>query len=580
MNPETTTNNTTTPEQVTGLLKELKDLKVRHDAVAQTGFQLISTQTKLQSLLHNASDGIITFNADGTVQTFNLAAQKIFGYGEAEIVTRKIPDLIPCPDWHKDNIANFLREFIASRSSENLPVLGRNRQGDDILLQVSSGQSSQQDTTLFEKDTFNDMVQSTATEELSVFFFRDITFNKKLERELNDHKYALDLVAGVVIFNKQLKIVNINDTLCQKLKTQKNKLIGLSQSDLTNTHIDEEISNSLQQGNAWSGELCYCTDQCSPVWFSASITPLKDENNQVYRYLSILFDITSRKTAEIELEKHKNSLQELVDEQVSELKQAKEIAERANHAKSDFLSNMSHELRTPMHAILSFSKLGMKQFETSPVKPTAVEKLEKFMSHIHTSGTRLLRLLDDLLDLAKLEAGKVEYNFAENDLYPLAQQIGVEFSAKLAEKNIQLSIQPPDINVSANFDRDKLAQVISNLLSNAIKFTENGKCIGIFLSTTKTPSGRRKSDSGRLPAILFEITDQGLGIPDTELATVFDKFIQSSKTNTGAGGTGLGLAICQEIIEAHGGSIWAENNPDGGATIKFALPKTACTTLE
>ncbi len=141
-----------TPDSVKKLLQELVDLKKQHEEVSKAGFDLISAQTKLQSLLHNATDGIITFNPDGTVATFNLAAQHIFGYTEGEVISRKIPDLIPCPDWVDDNVAEYIRYFILSRSSENVPLPGKHRMGFDILLHVSTGLASQHDTILFDDE--------------------------------------------------------------------------------------------------------------------------------------------------------------------------------------------------------------------------------------------------------------------------------------------------------------------------------------------------------------------------------------------------------------------------------------------
>jgi signal transduction histidine kinase len=135
-----------------------------------------------------------------------------------------------------------------------------------------------------------------------------------------------------------------------------------------------------------------------------------------------------------------------------------------------------------------------------------------------------------------------------------------------------INILPSEGITKGVFDPEKIAQVIVNLLSNAVKFTPEGKQIFISTIEDTLPAGRRKNDQGQQQALRLVVRDEGVGIPDDEFESVFDKFIQSSKTKSGAGGTGLGLAICKEIIEGHHGCIWAENAPNGGAVLSFIIP--------
>ena len=244
-------------------------------------------------------------------------------------------------------------------------------------------------------------------------------------------------------------------------------------------------------------------------------------------------------------------------------------AEQANHAKSEFLANMSHELRTPMHAILSFSSLGMEKLDSAPK-----EKLESYFSRIHQSGQRLLNMLNDLLDLAKLESGHSSFELQEHDLKTVINSATTELEALINKKSLTLEITSATIDTVACFDKSKLIQVAYNLIANAIKFTPSGKNIPISFAATSLPASYSSGDSEEVPAVSVSIADQGIGIPEEELENVFNKFIQSSKTKTGAGGTGLGLAISREIIVGHGGRIWAENNPSGGAVFTFVIPRT------
>lgn len=235
----------------------------------------------------------------------------------------------------------------------------------------------------------------------------------------------------------------------------------------------------------------------------------------------------------------------------------KEMAQEASEVKSRFLANMSHELRTPMHAILSFSNLGLKRVED--------EKVKGYLQKIQTSGIRLTKLIDDLLDLSKLEAGKLVPKIEQNNLTDAVLEAIDEISSLANEKNILIDVNT-DKPLVGYFDKPLILRVIINTLSNAIKFSDDGNTIQILLNEKETPSGIK---------LAYSIIDEGVGIPADELKDIFDSFIQSSKTRHHSGGTGLGLPISQEIIHLHHGEIWAESPPEGknrGAAINFQIP--------
>ncbi len=245
-----------------------------------------------------------------------------------------------------------------------------------------------------------------------------------------------------------------------------------------------------------------------------------------------------------------------------ELNAAKEQADQANQAKTSLLMNMSHEFRTPMHAILNYTNMGLKKLHAS--EP---EKLEKYLTNIQTSGLRLLGMLNALLDLAKLESGKLELRPSRGDLVQIIRQSQSELESLLEAKQLELRIDCPSSGACALFDQERLMQVCINLLSNAIKFSPKEGMIKVTVAETVLP------EQGRALHCIF--SDQGVGIPEQDLETIFDKFTQSSKTDTGAGGSGLGLAICREIIHLHDGIIWAAASASGGAAIHFVLPAQA-----
>ena len=261
-------------------------------------------------------------------------------------------------------------------------------------------------------------------------------------------------------------------------------------------------------------------------------------------------------------------VQEL-EKKVQELEFAKEAAETANIAKSEFLANISHELRTPLHGILAYTTFISK--ETKKPQPH-LEKIGNVSEAINQSGNRLLSLLNALLDLSKLEMGKASCKKEEWVFTDLLEQVLQSLEPLVQEK--QLTLHPVAIKpaLKAEIDPEKIRRVLTNLFSNAIKFTSSGKSISYSYGIKHFLLS--KEDQETHPCLEFRISDQGPGVPDDELEAVFDKFVQSSKTKDGSGGTGLGLAISKEIIALHGGLIHAENNPaeQGGVTFWFAVP--------
>ncbi len=281
-------------------------------------------------------------------------------------------------------------------------------------------------------------------------------------------------------------------------------------------------------------------------------------------------DITPLKQTQEALRQHRDNMQQLVDERTAQLRAAKDAAEGANLAKSQFLANMSHELRTPMHAILSFARLGMERLQEA--EPN-VAKLKQYLARITGGGERLLGLLNDLLDLSKLEAGKMGYRLAETDLEDLVRDVAAEMEAMARHRQVNLVVIRPEVATLIWGDRDRIGQVVRNLLTNALKFSPEGSEIRVCFTADALPEPRHESDQPVRDAVRVTVRDSGIGIPEDELEMVFESFVQSSQTSSGAGGTGLGLAICREIIDHHRGVIWAENNPTGGASVNFALPR-------
>ncbi len=239
------------------------------------------------------------------------------------------------------------------------------------------------------------------------------------------------------------------------------------------------------------------------------------------------------------------------------LNEAKQQAEKASATKSLFLSNMSHELRTPMHAILNYSQMSLKQLESNNF-----ERMPKYLSNIQTAGNRLLNMLNDLLDLSKLESGKMEIELHNLPFEKPAEYALNELDSLLKQKNLQATITIKAENTIIAIDQDRMVQVMVNLLSNAIKYSLDLGQITIEIEN---------SEYMGKPSLVLSVINHGKNIVEEDLEKIFDVFVQSEGSRN-VGGTGLGLAICREIINAHKGKIWAENLTNGVA-LRINIPR-------
>jgi PAS domain S-box-containing protein len=234
-------------------------------------------------------------------------------------------------------------------------------------------------------------------------------------------------------------------------------------------------------------------------------------------------------------------------------REARDAAERATRAKSDFIANVSHELRTPLQSIIGFSELGLDRETPHP-------RWRDMLRNIQAGGQRMLRLVNDLLDISKVDDKSTRLNFQPHDLVALTAEVIRELQPLADRRQLRLELGPDQPTMPAEVDAFRMQQVLRNVLANALRFAPVGSAIEIGCRPV-APAGA-----------VLTIRDHGPGIPEAELDAIFEAFVQSSLTSDGSGGTGLGLTLCRKIMAAHGGRIRADNAPGGGALMTLELP--------
>jgi PAS domain S-box-containing protein len=271
-----------------------------------------------------------------------------------------------------------------------------------------------------------------------------------------------------------------------------------------------------------------------------SLSPVRSDDG--FRVTAIIRDVTDRLLAEEKIRAVNQQLQ-----------QRNQEVERANRLKSEFLASMSHELRTPLHTILGFTELLEEEVD-GPLN----ERQKRFVSHVHQDAQHLLELINDILDLSKIEAGKMELRFEVFGAQQAVEEVVASLHGRAAAKNLTVENRVvPECAVKA--DRVRFKEIFYNLLSNAVKFTLEGGRVDISCDV-------------REDAVCFSVKDTGIGIAKQEQASIFDKFYQVGSTTKGVReGTGLGLAITKQLVEMHGGSIRVESEPGRGSTFSFTF---------
>lgn len=324
---------------------------------------------------------------------------------------------------------------------------------------------------------------------------------------------------------------------------------------------------TIRSGEIWHGTVINKKKSGELYNEEMTVTPIKDLTGQVINFIAIKNDVTLRVRAEEELQRRN-----------MELELARADAEAANRAKSEFLANMSHELKTPLNHIMGFSEL-IHDGLSGPI----TDKQREYSGDIMKSGSQLLLMINDMLELSKIEAGKVELQFNEFNIGKMLEGVLAAFRKEALKHNIKTSLDIGDLPEAVSADERKLKQIVGNLLSNAFKFTPDGGSVSVRarrgirdlgLGDSKrepTPGPHTPTTDGNF--IEISVADTGIGISEENQKRLFKAFGQMETTLTKKyQGTGLGLYLSKKLVEMHGGSIWVESREGEGSRFSFIVP--------
>jgi len=515
------------------------------ESIKESNAKLIESELKYRGIFENAVEGIFVVNKNGEIIDCNNAFLEILGIDYSNFkLSEKNND--KKHSTAKLNIneyfsnKNLWKDIITQDFNENLakPI-------ETEIIQKSGGK----------RFTRIKLSQSNPSEEPSFFegIMIDITDKKLIEKELSDQKQNIEnryrqlteiMSEAFAITELDFTIVYANTKFYKLFEyADYNSKFSLKKH-ICSTENFEKLEKILKtsieniNNNSFDYELEWQTKNNKKIQTILSISKFFDSIQHRYFYAVVLTDISRLKQIE------------------NELRLAKISADDANRAKSEFLANMSHEIRTPMNSILGLTHLSLKNSELP-------EQVRDYLMKIHKSTLTLLRIINDILDLSKIEAGKLTLENIDFNIETILENISNITEIKTREKNIELLIRiAPDIPLKLIGDPLRLEQVLLNLINNAVKFTNTGE---IIISITEDK--RISSDRIRL---LFSVADTGIGMTDEQLARIFQPFSQAETSTTRAfGGTGLGLTICKKIVELMNGKIWVESQINKGSIFYF-----------
>ncbi len=557
-----------TLQDITGRKQAQKDLELSHETqhVLNTLLQLSLSDLSLENLLPQALEILVTVPflnllAKGGIFLAESGALRLKTHKNLPEVLQKLCDRVQygqclcgqAAATKEIQFANCLDERheirydgITPHGHYNIPILHGDQLVGVIVLYLQHGHVRNEREIAF--------LQAVAD------IIAGLIVRKQLEERLRKLAQAVEQSPeSIVITNLDAEIEYVNETFLHATGYSREDVIGQNprvlHSGKTPKATYEAMWEALLQGRPWKGEFTNRRKDGSEYTEFAIITPLRQADGSISHYVAVKEDISEKKRLGQELDQYRHHLEDQVAERTGELLVAKTQAEVANLAKSVFLANMSHEIRTPMNAILGLTHLLRRDDAT----PAQAERLVK----IDTAAQHLLSIINDILDLSKIEAGKLQLEHRDFALSAVLDHVRSLILESAVAKGLKVEVDGDDVPLWLRGDATRLRQALLNYAGNAVKFTEHGAI---------TLRAILLEDRDDRLLVRFEVQDSGIGIAPEDVSRLFNPFEQADASTTRKyGGTGLGLAITRHLAEMMGGETGVESIPGRGSTFWFTV---------
>lgn len=498
-------------------------------ADAKNTLVAIERDTALRNAVIDAAlDCIIMMDQDGLVVEFNPAAEQVFGYTREEAVGATLAELVipeNLRDAHHNGLEHYLKTGEHAVLNKRVEVPATNKAGDDLMVELAISPVEFGGTKFFSA------------------YLRDITETKAAQEQLRASEERFQSLFelspdAIVVINARGELLDANDLACQLAGYTKEEMLKKPAIEfVAPDNLGEALSGMTAAGNGQTVKVQLEFLNAEQKRVPTELLGRRIESADGPLYYGVVRDISDR----------------LAKEQ--QLRDSKDAAEKANIAKSDFLANMSHEMRTPLNGVIG----SLSLIEDGSVS----EQTADLVKAAERSAETLLTLIDDLLDLSRIEAGEVDLELSVFDPVELSTIISEVFKPLAEKKGITLSSDINVPNVQLRSDVGKIRQVLINLVGNAIKFTQRG-VVAVNIELIEEDNDHQ---------LALEVRDTGIGISKQDQKVLFDRFKQADSSRSKShGGAGLGLAICKELSDIMDGSIMVSSAPGVGSTFTFKVP--------